>query len=117
MGVFDVRLNLKGKNGGSVVLELNSEVLVANSSVFADLIANYRAGSSGSVANFCRIEVPEVENLNVFQMTIELMFEEDVVKRLIKIGVYRAIDILEVVILTVSRFLYYVTLSLNNCVH
>lgn len=96
LGIFDVRLNLMGKNGGSVVLELNSEVLSANSSVFADLIAHYRTSSSGSVANFCRIEVPEVENLNVFQMTIELMFEEDVIKRLIKIGVYRSIDILEV---------------------
>ncbi|WOG82110.1 hypothetical protein DCAR_0101272 [Daucus carota subsp. sativus] len=95
-GVFDVRLNLKGKNGGSVVLELNSDVLSSSSSVFADLIANYRSGCDGSSGNFCRIEVPEVENLSVFQMTIELMFEEDMVKRLMKIGVYRTIDILEV---------------------
>ena len=44
----------------------------------------------------CRIEVPKVENLGFFRETIELMFEEDIAKRLIKIGVYIAIDILEV---------------------
>lgn len=95
-GVFDVRLSLKGKNGGGIVLELNSEVLSGSSCVFSDLIANYRAGCDGGGGNLCRIEVPEVENLSVFQMTIELMFEEDIIKRLMKIGVYRSIDILEV---------------------
>ncbi|KAA8531068.1 hypothetical protein F0562_005777 [Nyssa sinensis] len=96
LGIFDVRLNLKGKLGGSLVLELNSEVLSANSSVFADLIADYRKGASGLAAKLCRIEVPEVENLNVFRQTVELMFEEDIIKRLLKIGVNMSIDILEV---------------------
>ncbi|KAI3462381.1 hypothetical protein Pfo_019044 [Paulownia fortunei] len=89
---FDVRLNLKGKNGGSLILELGSEVLTANSSVFANLISDYRKNMSG----LCRIEVPDVENLNVFCETIELMFGEDIEKKLINIGVFRAIDILEV---------------------
>lgn len=92
-GIFDVRLSLKGKNGGgSLVLELCSEVLASNSTVFADLITDYRRNSK----DLCRIEVPEVENLNVFRETIEMMFDEDVTSRLLKIGVYRAIDILEV---------------------
>ncbi|XWS33158.1 hypothetical protein CRYUN_Cryun22dG0055000 [Craigia yunnanensis] len=89
-GTYDVRLNLKGKNSGVLVLELNSGVLASNSEVFAGLIA----GSLGK--KMCRIEVPEVENLGVFRETIELMFEEDIAKRLVKVGVYRAIDILEV---------------------
>ncbi|XP_022774725.1 BTB/POZ domain-containing protein At2g13690-like isoform X2 [Durio zibethinus] len=89
-GGYDVRLNLKGKNGGVLVLELNSRVLASNSDVFAGLVA----GSLGS--KMCRIEVPEVENLGVFRETIELMFEEDIAKTLVKFGVYRAIDILEV---------------------
>ncbi|KAI3451532.1 hypothetical protein Pfo_008197 [Paulownia fortunei] len=92
LGSFDVRLNLKGKNGGSLILELGSEVLTANSPVFADLIADYRKNLRG----LCRIEVPGVENLNVFRETIELMFEEDISKKLLKIGVFRAISILEV---------------------
>ncbi|TYG72629.1 hypothetical protein ES288_D04G037100v1 [Gossypium darwinii] len=89
-GPYDVRLNLKRKNGGVMVLELSSSVLASNSEVFAGLIA----GSAGK--KMYRIEVPEVENLGVFKETIELMFEEDIAKRLVKIGVNRAIDILEV---------------------
>ncbi|KAA3464495.1 BTB/POZ domain-containing protein [Gossypium australe] len=89
-GAYDVRLNLKRKNGGVMVLELSSSVLASNSEVFAGLIA----GSAGK--KMYRIEVPEVENLGVFKETIELMFEEDIAKRLVKIGVNRAMDILEV---------------------
>ncbi|KZV54471.1 BTB/POZ domain-containing protein [Dorcoceras hygrometricum] len=89
---FDVRLNLKGKNGGSLILELGSEVLIANSPVFADLISDYRRNQSG----LCRIEVPDVENLNVFRETIGLMFEDDIQKKLLNVGVFRAINILEV---------------------
>lgn len=93
LGIFDVRLNLKGKNGSGLVLELSSEVLSTNSSVFADLIADYRKNSRG----LCRIEVPDVENLGVFRDTIELMFEDDIPRKLLRIGAYRAIDVLEVI--------------------
>ncbi|XP_010260492.1 PREDICTED: BTB/POZ domain-containing protein At2g13690-like [Nelumbo nucifera] len=95
--VFDVRLSLKGKNEGCLVLELDSEVLSANSSVFADLISDCRRNSGGgSAAKLCRIEVPDVENLSVYRETIELMFLEDITRRLLKMGVSRAIDVLEV---------------------
>ncbi|KAG7987126.1 hypothetical protein I3843_03G117400 [Carya illinoinensis] len=96
--VFDVRLNLRGKCGGCLVLELNSEVLGASSDLFAGLISEYKKNSSGlsSRRKVCRIEVPDVENLRVFRETVELMFEDDIPKRLLKIGVYRCIDILEV---------------------
>ncbi|KAL5555547.1 hypothetical protein UlMin_037783 [Ulmus minor] len=97
--VFDVRLNLRGKNGGILVLELNSEVLCANSEVFAGLIDEFKRGHLGSGSSgskICRIEVPDVENLAMFKETIELMFDEDITKRLLKIGVYRVIDVLEV---------------------
>ncbi|KDP42606.1 hypothetical protein JCGZ_24380 [Jatropha curcas] len=103
-GLFDVRLKLRGKKGAALVLETTSEVLIANSEVFAGLITEYRKGlglaSDNNLNNdslkMCRIEVPDVENLGVFRDTIELMFEEDITKKLLKIGVYRAIDILEV---------------------
>lgn len=94
--IFDVRLTLRGKNGGSLVLELNSEVLSGNSAVFAELILDCQKRSNSSTGNLCRIEVPDVENLAVFRQTIELMFEDDITKHLLKIGVYRSIDILEV---------------------
>lgn len=92
LGIFDARLSLKGQNGERCVLELNSEVLVANSSVFADLVADYRRKSKG----LCRLEVLNVDNLGIFQETVELMFEEDIPKRLMKAGVHRTIDMLEV---------------------
>lgn len=74
------------------MLELSSDVLAANSAVFADLIADHRKNLRG----LCRVEVPDVENLIVFRETVELMFEDDIQKKLIKIGVFRAIDVLEV---------------------
>lgn len=98
-GLFDVRLSLKEKNGGGfLVLELDSTILAENSPVFAALIVDCRKVSrgNGGSGRICRIEVPEIENLGVFRETIELMFEEDITKKLIKIGAYRAIDILEV---------------------
>lgn len=83
---------MKGKyGGGCLVLELNSKVLGENSCLFDGLIRD-----SKKSGGFCRIEVPEVENLGVFRETIELMFEDDITKKLIKIGAFRAIDILEV---------------------
>lgn len=94
-GVYDVRLSLKGKNGECSVLELDSEVLSASSSVFASLIADCKRREGDGVA-FCRIEVPEVQNLSVFHETIELMFEDDVTRRVRRMGVSRAIDVLEV---------------------
>ncbi|XP_074321030.1 BTB/POZ domain-containing protein At2g13690 [Silene latifolia] len=93
---YDVRLSLKGKNGGGcLVLEVNSRVLKENSVVFDGLI-NGNSSNGGKNGGFWRIEVPDVEDLGIFRETIELMFEEDVARKLIKIGPYRAIDILEV---------------------
>ncbi|GMP44727.1 hypothetical protein CsSME_00013529 [Camellia sinensis var. sinensis] len=96
-GIFDVRLNLKGKSRGSLVLELNLEALSTSRSVFMDLIIDCRKSVTGSAANLCRIEVPEVENLNLFRDAIKLIFDDDIPKRLLKIGVYRSIDILEII--------------------
>ncbi|KAH9614527.1 hypothetical protein KSS87_004360 [Heliosperma pusillum] len=93
---YDVRLSLKGKNGGGcLVLEVNSRVLKENSVVFDGLIKGNDSNNGGKNGGFWRIEVPDVEDLGVFRETIELMFEEDVARKLIKIGPYRAIDILE----------------------
>ncbi|MED6197768.1 hypothetical protein PIB30_059754 [Stylosanthes scabra] len=97
---FDVRLTLRGKKGNCMVLEVDSGVLSANSEVFAGLVGDYNKGLSlKNSPKMCRMEVPEVENLGVFRDTIELMFEDDdddITKKLISIGVYRSIDILEV---------------------
>ncbi|KAJ4825934.1 hypothetical protein Tsubulata_011167 [Turnera subulata] len=99
---LDVRLNLRGRNGGGLVLEMSSEVLIENSEVLAGLICDYRKSLGSNYDNgnsrprLCRIEVADVENLGVFRETIELMFEEDIIKTLSKMGVYKAINVLEV---------------------
>ncbi|KAI8012917.1 BTB/POZ domain-containing protein [Camellia lanceoleosa] len=95
-GLFYMVLNLKGKSRGSLVLELNLEALSTSNSVFTDWIMDCQKAVTGSAANLCRIKVLEVKNLNVFRETIKLMFDDDIPKRLLKIGVYRSIDILEV---------------------
>ncbi|KAK7410886.1 hypothetical protein VNO78_02083 [Psophocarpus tetragonolobus] len=99
-GERDVRMSLRGKNGACMVLEVNSGVLCANSQVFAGLIADYKNGAASlnGTNKMCRIEVPEVENLGVFKETIELMFDnhDSLTKRLLNIGVFRSIDVLEV---------------------
>ncbi|KAL2342920.1 hypothetical protein Fmac_004205 [Flemingia macrophylla] len=86
----DVRLKLRGRDGGSVVMEVDSEVLGANSEVFAGLIADCKRGGDGATM--------EVENLGVFTDTIQLMFEDEdrITKNLLNFGVYRSIHILEV---------------------
>ncbi|CAN7076796.1 unnamed protein product [Brassica oleracea var. botrytis] len=90
---YDARVSLNGRNGGFLGLQMSSEVLSANSDVFAGLIAQKSPGLT------CRMEVSDVENLGVFKETVELMFEESngIIKKLMKMGVYRAIDVLEVV--------------------
>ncbi|KAL9234936.1 hypothetical protein vseg_009748 [Gypsophila vaccaria] len=99
VGEYDVRLSLKGKNGGAecVVLEMNSRVLKDNSVVFGDLIGDYDKGLKKR-GGFWRIEVPEVDDLGVFRDALELMFVDDVdfSRNLVKFGAYRVIDILEV---------------------
>ncbi|RZC66072.1 hypothetical protein C5167_009750 [Papaver somniferum] len=92
---YDVRLNLKGRDGNSLVLELDSKVLSENSSVFANLIADCHK-NSGGLANLCRIEVHEVDNLRVYHQTIALMFADDIVKTFVQMGVSKSIDALEV---------------------
>ncbi|XP_068648767.1 BTB/POZ domain-containing protein At2g13690-like [Aristolochia californica] len=87
---LDVRLDLKGKDGGSLVLELESKVLRRNSSYFSAKIAETRPSPS------YLIEVVDVGDLHVFRETIELMYEKDIVRKLMQLGVTRSIGILEV---------------------
>ncbi|RWR92809.1 BTB/POZ domain-containing-like protein [Cinnamomum micranthum f. kanehirae] len=91
---FDVRLDLKGKDGRILEVAMNSEALRSSSFVFEEKIAeaSRRIGPGGCFS----IEVEDVENVEAFKETIELMCEKDVGKKLMKIGVDRAIDILEV---------------------
>ncbi|KAI3948508.1 hypothetical protein MKW98_019258 [Papaver atlanticum] len=74
---------------------MDSKVLSENSSVFANLIADCHK-NSGGLANLCRIEVHEVENLRVYHQTIEIMFADDIMKSFVQMGVSKSIDALEI---------------------
>lgn len=91
---FDLRLDLKWKDGRVLQLDMDSEVLRSKSFLFAEKIAEARRRSERG--GCCSIEVEDVGNLEAFTETITLMYEEDPSKRLVKIGVSLAIDILEV---------------------
>lgn len=93
---LDLRLALKGKSGRTLVLELDVEVLCGNSKFFKDLVLDSRKKVDDSFTGCKKIEVANIADLGLFRETIELMFEKDIVKLLMKMGVSRTIDVLEV---------------------
>ncbi|MQM12874.1 hypothetical protein Taro_045791 [Colocasia esculenta] len=93
---MDLRLSLKGKDGKCLVLELDSEVLCRDSKFFAAMVSDARRKASNAAAECRKIEVAEIEDLSVFRDTIQLMYEKDIMKCLVKAGVHCSIDILEV---------------------
>lgn len=93
---LDLRLKVTGRDGRRLVMEMNSGVLCANSSYFAGMVLRSRPKASDALKDCWEIEVEGVENLDVFRETIEMMFDRDEMNWLMKAGVSRAIDVLEV---------------------
>nr|XP_010921714.1 LOW QUALITY PROTEIN: BTB/POZ domain-containing protein At2g13690-like [Elaeis guineensis] len=93
---LDLRLSLKGKDGRCMVWELDSEVLCESSAFFASMVLNSGENASDALDDCRKIEVTDVEDLGVFGEAIELMYEKDATRWLMKVAVSRAIDILEV---------------------
>ena len=97
-----------GKNGRWLELDLDSEVLCENSSFFARMVAEARWNVSDVSEDSWKIEVKELEDLDAFKETIELMFEKEAMRWLINAGVSRAIDVLEVrMVLCFGDYLIY----------
>ncbi|XP_072965477.1 BTB/POZ domain-containing protein At2g13690 [Typha angustifolia] len=93
---LDLRLSVKGKDGRCLVMELDSKVLSRSSSFFAAMVLDSSRKISDAMEDCRGIEVGGVEDMEVFRATIELMYEKDPMRWLMKVGVSRAIDILEV---------------------
>ncbi|CAL9194795.1 unnamed protein product [Musa hybrid cultivar] len=91
---LDLRLCLRGKDGRCLVLELDSAVLCESSAFFAARVMD--STRKVSDADCQKIEVSGVEDVDVFKETIELMYEKDASRWLMKAGVSRAIGVLEV---------------------
>ncbi|XP_038989460.1 BTB/POZ domain-containing protein At2g13690-like [Phoenix dactylifera] len=92
----ELRVRLRGKDGRWLELDLDSDVLCENSSFFARMVAEARRKVSDVSEDSRKIEVEELEDLDAFKETIELMFEKDAMRWLMNAGVSRAIDVLEV---------------------
>ncbi|XP_042471231.1 BTB/POZ domain-containing protein At2g13690-like [Zingiber officinale] len=95
-GRMDLGIILKGKDGNSLVLELDPAVLCENSAFFKGTLLDSSSKLSDAGDVSWKIEVSGLDNVDVFKEAIELMYEKDAVRWLTKAGVSRAIDILEV---------------------
>ncbi|KAM3279947.1 hypothetical protein ACQJBY_046993 [Aegilops geniculata] len=90
---LDLRLCLRGRDGGSgCVMDLDSAVLCGSSAFFAAMAPDANAGGAGAR----RIEVDGVDNVTAFRDAVELMFQADAPRWLARAGVSQAIAVLEV---------------------
>lgn len=89
-------MRLRGKDGRWLEFDLDSEVSCESSSFFARMVAEARRKVSDVSEDSWKIEVEELEDLDSFKETIELMCEKDAMRWLMNAGVSRAIDVLEV---------------------
>ena len=92
----DLRLVLKGRDGNTVVLDLDSDVLCRNSIYFGGMVLEARRKAVEEQMKVPKIEITEIENLLAFKDTVELMFEKDASRWLMNAGVLRSINVLEV---------------------
>jgi hypothetical protein len=100
---LDLRLCLRGRDGGCVVvMELDSAVLCHSSAFFAAMAPAAAGGGGGGK----RIEVDGVDNVAAFRDAVELMFEADPLRWLARAGVSRAIAVLEVRCACIPSFLF-----------
>lgn len=92
----ELKLSLKGKDGRCLVLELEPGILSESSALLAAILSKSGRQVPDASGDSCKIEFSGLENVDVFKETIELMYAKDAARWLIKGGVSRAIDILEV---------------------
>ncbi|CAA6668446.1 unnamed protein product [Spirodela intermedia] len=83
----DLRLVLKGKDRSYLVLDLDSDVWCRSSTYFAAMVLEARRKPADDSGESPKIVVAEIEHLPVFKDTIELMYEKDAVRWLMKAGV------------------------------
>lgn len=85
---LDLKMRVRGRDGKEMVMEMESRVLIENSLHFKEIVVRKKEGEV--------LEVDDVEDLIVFKETIEMMYEVDLLEWLMKAGVSKSIDVLEV---------------------
>ncbi|GAB4847093.1 hypothetical protein Ancab_026103 [Ancistrocladus abbreviatus] len=88
-GTSDMKVVLFGKTGLSVKLNLHKNVLVKNSSFFADRLSKQESG-------FPCLEIEDCEDIEIYVETMGLMYCKDMKQRLIKLSVQHVLRLLKV---------------------
>ncbi|KAK0603394.1 hypothetical protein LWI29_004489 [Acer saccharum] len=88
-GTSNMKVVLLGKQGFCVKLSVHKNVLVDNSSFFADKLLEEQSGLS------C-LEIDDCEDIEIYVETVGLMYCKDMKQRLIKQSVSRVLRILKV---------------------
>ncbi|KAJ6732990.1 hypothetical protein OIU74_004858 [Salix koriyanagi] len=98
-GTSDMKVVLLGKQGFCVKLSVHKNVLVENSSFFADKL-------SEEESNLSCLEIDDCEDVEIYVETVGLMYCKEMKQRLIKQSVSRVLRILKVAEL----------ISFNTCI-
>ncbi|XP_059293729.1 BTB/POZ domain-containing protein At3g50780 [Lycium ferocissimum] len=88
-GTSDLRVILLGKQGFTVKLNVHKNILVENSSFFANKISDQQPV-------FPCIEIDDCEDVEIYVETIGLMYSKELKQRLIKQSVSRVLRIIKV---------------------
>lgn len=88
-GTSDMKVVLLGKQGFCVKLSVHKNVLVENSSFFADKL-------SEEESNLSCLEIDDCEDVEIYVETVGLMYCKEMKQRLIKQSVSRVLRILKV---------------------
>ncbi|KDP31825.1 hypothetical protein JCGZ_12286 [Jatropha curcas] len=88
-GTSDMKVVLLGKQGFCVKLSVHKNVLVENSSFFADKL-------SEEESNLSCLEIDDCEDIEIYVETVGLMYCKDMKQRLIKQSVSRVLRIIKI---------------------
>lgn len=97
-GTSDMKVVLLGKQGFCVKLSVHKNVLIENSSFFADKL-------SEEESNLSCLEIDDCEDVEIYVETVGLMYCKEMKQRLIKQSVSRVLRILKVIYREIDPFL------------
>jgi hypothetical protein len=100
----DLQLTLNNREGYSMTVNVHRHVLVTHSRFFAAKLSEHwsKQQQQQRLLNSNLIEITDVEDVEIYLVTLRLMYCQDVKRSLMKENVPRVLDILKVV----SFFLY-----------
>lgn len=90
----DLKLTLKNKKGFSITINGHSQILAAHSRFFAGKLAESMANEQCQLPHL--IEITDCEDIEIYLETLQLMYFDDMKRKLVKKNVHRVLGILKV---------------------